>query len=108
MGQSEIEQRLRQLNEVLREREREHAELVAMIAQEIEAKLANLAAQEIGFSKRIAAAELRAAYLTEAREVGKLIAGRIERVCRRAGTSRTGVSNSPTQSSASPTRRTIF
>jgi HlyD family secretion protein len=70
VGQSEIEQRLRQANEVLREREREHAELVAMIAQEIEAKLANLAAQEIGFGKVIAAAEVRAAYLTE--EVAKL------------------------------------
>ena len=66
----QIEQRLRQANEVLREREREHAELVAMIAQEIEAKLTNLAAQEIGFDKVIAAAELRAAYLTE--EVAKL------------------------------------
>lgn len=64
VGQTEIEQRLAQAREVLHEREREHAELAAMIAREIETKLANYAAQEAGLNEAIAAADQRATYLT--------------------------------------------
>lgn len=70
VGQTEIEQRLGQAKEVLREREREHAELIAAIAHEIDAKLANFTAQEAGLGKVISAAELRATYLMD--EVAKL------------------------------------
>jgi HlyD family secretion protein len=68
--QTETEQRLQQAREVLREREREHAELSGAISQEIDAKLANYAAQEAGLADVIAAAEQRTAYLTD--EVAKL------------------------------------
>jgi HlyD family secretion protein len=70
VGQTEIEQRLAQAKEVLREREREHAELAATIAREVETKLANYAAQETGLNEAIAAADQRATYLTA--EIGKL------------------------------------
>lgn len=70
VGQTEIEQRLRQAGEVLREREREHAELIATITREIDTKLANFAAQEAGLKETIAAAEQRASYLTQ--EIAKL------------------------------------
>jgi HlyD family secretion protein len=68
--QTETEQRLRQARDVLREREREHAELTSAISREIDAKLANYAAQEAGLGSVIAAAEKRTAYLTD--EVAKL------------------------------------
>lgn len=68
--QTETEQRLQQAKDVLRERQREHAELTGAISQEIDAKLANYAAQEAGFANVIAVAELRSAYLTD--EVAKL------------------------------------
>jgi HlyD family secretion protein len=70
VGQTETEQRLRQANEVLREREREHAELTATITREIDTKLANFAAQEVGLNEAIAVAEQRESYLTG--EVAKL------------------------------------
>lgn len=70
VSQTETEQRLRQANEVLREREREHAELTATIAREVDAKLANFAAQETGLDDVIAVAEQRATYLTD--EIAKL------------------------------------
>jgi HlyD family secretion protein len=68
--QTETEQRLSQARDVLREREREHAELTSAISREIDAKLANYAAQETGLASVIAAAEKRTAYLTD--EVAKL------------------------------------
>jgi HlyD family secretion protein len=68
--QTETEQRLRQARDVLREREREHAELTNAISREIDAKLANYAAQDAGLASVIAAAEKRTAYLTD--EVAKL------------------------------------
>ncbi|WP_338699438.1 MULTISPECIES: NHLP bacteriocin system secretion protein [unclassified Bradyrhizobium] len=68
--QTETEQRLQQARDVLREREREHAELAGAISREIDAKLANYAAQEAGLGNVIAAAEKRTAYLTD--EVAKL------------------------------------
>jgi HlyD family secretion protein len=68
--QTETEQRLQQARDVLREREREHAELTSAISREIDAKLANYAAQEAGLASVMAAAEKRAAYLTD--EVAKL------------------------------------
>jgi HlyD family secretion protein len=64
VGQTEIEQRLRQANEVLRERQREHAELTATITREIDTKLANFVAQEAGLNEAIAVAEQRESYLT--------------------------------------------
>jgi HlyD family secretion protein len=64
VGQIEIEQRLAQAREVLREREREHAELTATIDREVETKLANYIAQEAGLNEAIAAADQRATYLT--------------------------------------------
>lgn len=64
VGQIEIEQRLAQAKEVLREREREHADLGATIDREIETKLANYTAQEKGLNEAIAAADQRATYLT--------------------------------------------
>ncbi len=70
VGQTEIEQRLAQAKEVLREREREHDELSATITREIETKLANYAAQESGLNDAIAAADQRASYLTA--EIAKL------------------------------------
>jgi HlyD family secretion protein len=70
VGQTEIEQRLAQAKEVLREREREHDELSATITREIETKLANYAAQESGLNDAIAAADQRAIYLTA--EIAKL------------------------------------
>jgi HlyD family secretion protein len=70
VAQTETEQRLQQARDVLREREREHAELTSAISREIDAKLANYAAQEAGLASVIAAAEKRAAYLTD--EVAKL------------------------------------
>jgi HlyD family secretion protein len=70
VGQTEIEQRLRQANEVLRERQREYAELTATITREIDTKLANFAAQEAGLNETIAVAEQRESYLTS--EVAKL------------------------------------
>jgi HlyD family secretion protein len=70
VGQTEIEQRLRQANEVLREHQREHAELTATITREIDTKLANFAAQEAGLNETIAVAEQRESYLTG--EVAKL------------------------------------
>jgi HlyD family secretion protein len=68
--QTETEQRLRQARDVRREREREHAELTNAISREIDAKLANYAAQDAGLASVIAAAEKRTAYLTD--EVAKL------------------------------------
>lgn len=68
--QTETEQRLQQARDVLREREREHVELTGAISREIDAKLANYAAQEAGLANVIAAAERRTAYLTD--EVAKL------------------------------------
>jgi HlyD family secretion protein len=64
LGQTEVEQRLTQAREVLREREREHEELNGAIAREIETKLANYEAQESGLKEAIAAADQRAIYLT--------------------------------------------
>src|SRR5579871_42641 len=64
VGQIEIEQRLAQAKEVLREREREHADLNATIDREIDTKLANYTAQEKGLNEAIAAADQRATYLT--------------------------------------------
>lgn len=64
VGQIEIEQRLAQAREVLREREREHEDLSATIDREIETKLANYTAQEKGLNEAIAAADQRATYLT--------------------------------------------
>ncbi|WP_354228039.1 NHLP bacteriocin system secretion protein [Bradyrhizobium sp. F1.4.3] len=68
--QTETEQRLQQARDVLREREREHAELAGAISREIDAKLANYAAQEAGLGNVISVAEQRTAYLTD--EVAKL------------------------------------
>jgi HlyD family secretion protein len=68
--QTETEQRLQQARDVLREREREHAELTGAIARETDAKLANYAAQEAGLADVIATAEQRTSYLTD--EVAKL------------------------------------
>ena len=68
--QTETEQRLQQSRDVLREREREHAELTGAISREIDAKLANYAAQEAGLTNVIATAEQRGAYLKD--EVAKL------------------------------------
>jgi HlyD family secretion protein len=68
--QTETEQRLQQARDVLREREREHAELTGAISRETDAKFVNYAAQEVGLANVIAAAEQRTAYLTE--EVAKL------------------------------------
>jgi HlyD family secretion protein len=68
--QNETEQRLQQARDVLREREREHAELAGAISREIDAKLANYAAQETGLASVIATAEQRATYLKD--EVAKL------------------------------------
>lgn len=70
VAQTETEQRLQQARDVLREREREHAELTGAISREIDAKLPNYAAQEAGLANVIAAAERRTAYLTD--EVAKL------------------------------------
>jgi HlyD family secretion protein len=70
VGQTETEQRLRQANEVLREREREHAELAAAITQEINTKLANFTAQEAGLNESIVVGEQRQSYLTA--EIAKL------------------------------------
>jgi HlyD family secretion protein len=70
VGQTETEQRLRQANEVLRERQREDAELTATITREIDTKLANFAAQEAGLNEAITVAEQRESYLTG--EVAKL------------------------------------
>ncbi|UWU74796.1 NHLP bacteriocin system secretion protein [Bradyrhizobium huanghuaihaiense] len=70
VAQTETEQRLQQARDVLREREREHAELVGAISREIDAKLANYTAQEAGLANVIAAAEKRSVYLTD--EVAKL------------------------------------
>jgi HlyD family secretion protein len=70
VDQTEIEQRLRQANEVLQERQREYAELTATITREIDTKLANFAAQEAGLNETIAVAEQRQSYLTS--EVAKL------------------------------------
>jgi HlyD family secretion protein len=70
VAQTETEQRLQQAKDVLREREREHAELTGAISRETDAKLANNAAQEAGLADVIAVAEQRGAYLTD--EVAKL------------------------------------
>jgi HlyD family secretion protein len=70
VAQNETEQRLQQAKDVLREREREHAELAGAISREIDAKLANYAAQEAGLGNVIATAEQRATYLRD--EVAKL------------------------------------
>jgi len=70
VAQNETEQRLQQAKDVLREREREHAELAGAISREIDAKLANYAAQETGLANVIATAEQRATYLRD--EVAKL------------------------------------
>jgi HlyD family secretion protein len=70
VGQTETEQRLRQANEVLRERQREYAELTATMTREIDTKLANFAAQEAGLNEAITVAVQREAYLTG--EVAKL------------------------------------
>jgi HlyD family secretion protein len=70
VGQTEIEQRLRQANEVLQERQREYAELTATITREIDTKLANFAAQEAGLNEAIEVAQQRETYLTG--EVAKL------------------------------------
>src|SRR3954453_19655022 len=59
VAQTETEQRLQQARDVHREREREHAELTGAISREIDAKLANYAAQETGLANVIAAAEKR-------------------------------------------------
>jgi HlyD family secretion protein len=66
--QTETEQRLQQARDVLRERE--HTELTVAILREIDAKLANYAAQEAGLANVIAVAEQRTAYLKD--EVAKL------------------------------------
>jgi HlyD family secretion protein len=68
--QTETEQRLQQARDILHEREREHAELTGAISREVDAKLANYAAQETGLANVIAAAERRTTYLTD--EVAKL------------------------------------
>lgn len=68
--QTETEQRLEQARDVLREREREHAELAGAISREIDSKLANYSAQEAGLADVIAAAEQRTVYLKD--EVAKL------------------------------------
>jgi HlyD family secretion protein len=68
--QTETEQRLQQARDVLREREREHAGLTGAISREIDAKLANYAAQDAGLANVIAAAEQRVVYLKD--EVAKL------------------------------------
>jgi HlyD family secretion protein len=70
VGQTEIEQRLRQANEVLAERQREYAELATTIAREIETKFANFAAQEAGLNEAIAVAGQRESYL--AGDIAKL------------------------------------
>jgi HlyD family secretion protein len=70
VGQTEIEQRLRQANEVLQERQREYAELTATITREIDTKLANFAAQAAGLNEAIEVAQQRETYLTG--EVAKL------------------------------------
>ena len=70
VAQTEAEQRLRSARDVLSEREHEHAELAGAISREIDAKLANYAAQEEGLTSVIAAAEQRSAYLRD--EVAKL------------------------------------
>ena len=70
VAQTETEQRLSQSKDVLRERQREHAELTGAISREIDAKLANYAAQDAGRVSVIAAAEQRAVYLAD--EVAKL------------------------------------
>jgi len=70
VAQNETEQRLQQARDVLREREREHAELAGAISREIDAKLANYAAQETGLANVIATAEHRSTYLKD--EVAKL------------------------------------
>jgi HlyD family secretion protein len=70
VGQTDVEQRLRQANEVLAERQREYAELTTTIAREIETKLANFAAQEAGLNEAIAVAGQRESYL--AGDIAKL------------------------------------
>jgi len=52
--QPDVELRLQQARDVLKEREREHSELIAAISSEIEAKLSNFAAQEAGLREVIA------------------------------------------------------
>jgi len=68
--QPDVELRLQQARDVLKEREREHSELISAISSEIGAKLANFAAQEAGLREVTAVAERRAAYLVD--EVAKL------------------------------------
>jgi HlyD family secretion protein len=63
LSQTDTDQRYRNAVEVLHEREREHAELVSAIEQELAAKTASFAAQKAGLEQVIAAAEDRAAYL---------------------------------------------
>jgi HlyD family secretion protein len=70
VDQTETEQRHAQALAVLREYEREHAELVATTERELAAKNTNFAAQEAALNQVIAAAQQRAVYLT--REVEQL------------------------------------
>jgi HlyD family secretion protein len=62
---TETEQRYRDAVEILREREREHGELMGAIKRELEIKAANVAAQKSGLEEIITASRRRLAYLTE-------------------------------------------
>lgn len=64
IDQTETEQRYRNAIEVLKERGREHEQLIAAIKRELEIKAANVAAQKAGLEQIIAAARQRVAYLT--------------------------------------------
>lgn len=62
--QTDAEQRYRNASEVHQERVREHADLMATIDRELEAKAQSFAALEAGVQQTIRATEKRAAYLT--------------------------------------------
>ncbi len=64
IAQTEIEQRYRNAGEVLRERQREHADLAAKIARELAAKEDNFNKLEAGLNQVIKATDQRIEYLT--------------------------------------------
>jgi HlyD family secretion protein len=64
IDQTEMQQRFRDATEVLREREREDAELAAAIEGELAAKADSFLARKAGLEQSIAAAEQRAAFLS--------------------------------------------
>ena len=64
IAQTEIEQRYRNAGEVLRERQREHADLTAKITRELAAKEDNFNKLEAGLNQVIKATDQRIEYLT--------------------------------------------